>query len=118
MSKSESTPESFPVLQKTIMHIQDAFRDERKKNASILLNAHRIKELVDNGRYDFHTACKLLKTSSLEVKTALLWMIEDNARLNSAYDTQVHAQPAMDYITAGWFHDQEGSKVVKISKAG
>lgn len=94
------------ALENACDHIADAFRPERQQQTSNLFAGHRVKVLVDEGRYGFPEACRLLEVDAEQITQALKWLIDDNARLNATYDWYVHQQTPGDYIMVGWFKEQ------------
>ena len=96
-----------PAMQKALDQIGDAFRPERKERQAIILTGHRVKTLVQDGRYSFAEACRLLKLSKGQVAEAFKWLVADNARMNAAYNSEVHGMNAQDYFMLGFINHEE-----------
>src|ERR1700678_3551942 len=110
MQRQAQMPIRNAAADSAVEQIRDAFRPERKAKQGILLHGHRIKQLVTNAHYSFTEACQLLGVSQVDVRDALHWLIDDNARLNSTYDTSVHACEPLDWIMVGWFAEQQAER--------
>lgn len=111
----EATEEPMTALEKALKHVEDTFRTERQEKLSIILTGHRIKKLVEDGRYDYHDAVKALGVNVGEVYAAHYWLIDDNARLNALYECEIHRQLPSDWIMVGWMKDEEEKKITKFS---
>lgn len=105
------------ALEQTGRQIEDAFRPERLTRTHILANGHKIKYLVESGRYDYHGACKALLTNAKQVEEAFMWLQDDSTRLNVEYDTYVHGLDPADYMMLGWINEQEENKIIKMEAA-
>jgi hypothetical protein len=96
---------SNQALNRALDEITDTFRPERKEKETILLNGHRVMQLVKAGRYSFENACIVLRTFPMDVREAFNWLQDDNARLNVRFDTDIHGLGPRDYIMVGWFNE-------------
>ena len=95
------------AMQKAELMIADAFRPERKERAATILSGHRIKMLVQAGRYTFPEACRLLEIQRGQVAEAYKWLDADNARMNRAYGTELYGLTAGDLFMKAFFSDEE-----------
>lgn len=107
---------SGPAMQKALDHIGDEFRPERKDRKSILLQGHRVKTMVEAGRYSFPEACRLMLVDGHQVMDALNWLIDDNARMNVRFDTDTNYQQPHDYVMVGWFQDQSEAMLTNTAE--
>lgn len=105
-----------PILERTLLQIQDEFRQERKDRKHILLQALRVKALVEGERHEFTEACKLMNITPPQVEQAFLWLQDDNVRMNIVYDSSVHSLKPHEYMMIGWFNDQANAKVIKFGE--
>lgn len=78
------------ALAKTLAHISDAFRDERKHYEHVLHQACCTKELVDADRFALKEAIRRMGMNVAEVREALAWIEKDNARLNADHGVDNH----------------------------
>jgi hypothetical protein len=95
------------AIDKALAHIEDAFRQERKDKLSIMADGHRVKFLVDRGRFGFREACREAGVDATKIKEAFDWFVDDNARLNPTHNSNVHKMDLCDYTVVGWFQEQE-----------
>lgn len=102
------------ALTDACQHIEETFRPERKQRDQLLLNGHRIMQLVQGERYEFTEACLIFDVRVSALEEALGWLIDDNVRLNAKYETSVHHQSPLDYIMVGWMKDEEAAKIIKF----
>ena len=105
------------AIEQAEKQIADAFRPERRIRTSLLNNGHKIKYLVESGRYDFYDACNALLTNAKQVEEAFMWLQDDNSRMNVEYDTYVHGLDPDDYMMLGWINEQEANKIISTEAA-
>jgi hypothetical protein len=95
------------AMDKALDLISEVFRPERKANEEILLQGHRVQELVENGRYDFRDACIAMKVTADEVRAAYNWLMDDDARLLTRFDYEGPSFRALNLMMVAWMDGEE-----------
>jgi hypothetical protein len=95
------------AMQRAESHVAAAFRPERKERTAFILSGHKIKALVQAGRYPFPEACRLFGIAPGQIEEAHEWLRQDNYRLNRVYDTEVHGLTVEDLFMKAFFSHEE-----------